>query len=89
MDRSNKALPKINILPHTSTDISAISVTLCNSDYMLEYDPANHEYRSIWTAFYLSDIKEVNTDRHDATFDVGLVISWRDTRMTCRNQVLS
>ena len=63
---------------------------ICIEDnYTLEYDPANLEYRSIWTGFYLSDIKEVNTDRHDATFDVGLVISWRDTRMTCRNQVLS
>ena len=63
---------------------------ICIEDnYTLEYDPANHEYQTIWTGFYLNDIKKVDTDHHDATFDVGLVMSWRDTRMTCRNQVLS
>ena len=66
---------------------------ICIEDnYTLEFDPANQEsdsYQRIWTSFYLSDIKEVNTDHHDATFDAALVIVWRDTRMTCRNQVLS
>ena len=59
-----------------------------DENYTVQFDPANQESdRYIWAGFYLTDIKEVDTDHHDVTFDVGLVMSWRDARITCRNQV--
>ena len=57
-------------------------------NYTVQFDPANQESdRYIWAGFYLTDIKEVDTDHHHVTFDVGLGMSWRDMRIKCRNQV--
>ena len=65
---------------------------ICIEDnYTLQFDPANQDsdaYRYIWAGFYLSDVKEVDTDHQHVTIDLGLMLTWRDTRVYCRNQVV-
>ena len=59
-------------------------------NYLLEFDQANQKnpsYQIIWAGFYVNDIKEVNTEHHHVTFEIGLVLSWRDFRLTCKDQV--
>ena len=57
-------------------------------NYTVQFDPDNLESdRYIRAGFYLTDIKEVDTDHHHVTFDVGLIMRWRDMRITCKNQV--
>ena len=60
-------------------------------NYLLEFDPANQKnasYQIIWAGFYVNDVKEVNTEHHHVTFEIGLVLRWRDFRLTCKDQVL-
>ena len=60
-------------------------------NYTIQFDTAaNREsdsYRNVRADFFLNDIKEVNTDHHHVIFDLGLMLTWRDTRISCRNQV--
>ena len=64
---------------------------ICIDDnYTLQFDPANLEsdsYRNVRADFFLNDVKEVNMDHHHVIFDLGLMLTWRDTRISCRNQV--
>ena len=65
---------------------------VCIEDnYLVEFDQAanqkNASYQNIWAGFYVNDIKEVNTEHHHVTFEIGLVLGWRDSRLTCKNQV--
>ena len=59
-------------------------------NYTAQFDPDNREsdsYRNVRADFFLNDVKEVNTDHHHVIFDLGLMLTWRDTRILCRNQV--
>ena len=38
-------------------------------------------------SFAIKDLKEVNTGKQEITLDLQLIIDWRDSRLTCGNDV--
>ena len=60
------------------------------NNYLVEFDPANFGsplYQDIWASMFVNDVKEVNVEHHHITLGIGLVMTWRDTRMSCKKQV--
>ena len=41
--------------------------------------------RRVNITFNVNDVKEIDEERHKVTFDIELVASWQDTRISCRS----
>ena len=39
--------------------------------------------RRVNITFNVNDVKEIDEERHKVTFDIELVASWQDTRISC------
>ena len=39
--------------------------------------------RSVNITFNVNDVKEIDKERHKVTFDIEIVASWQDTRISC------
>ena len=60
------------------------------NNYLVEFDSANFGsplYQDIWASVFVNAVNEVNVEHHHITLEVGLVTTWRDTRMSCKKQV--
>ena len=67
------------------------SLDICKTEnYTFQFDPANHKadsYQEILAEFFVTDVIEVNTEHHYINLEMGILLGWRDERLTCRNQV--
>ena len=72
-------------------DGATCSLDICKTEnYTFQFDPANQEadsYKEILAGFFVTDVIEVNTEHHYINLEMGILLGWRDERLTCRNQV--
>ena len=68
------------------------SLDICKTeDYVFQFDPANQEAdlrKKILAGFFVTDVIEVNTEHHYINLEMGMLLGWRDGRLTCKNQVI-